>query len=144
MPTQSLRFSTSRTDYVGNLRRHFFYLSSKAVSHHRRSAQALLTLAPSTQVAQSRSCSPFQQLIIICLLFGSAVQKLSTLHDHIQGDQVGSQGTQTGSPQNILFQSQGRFFSQYGVALALSKENLPSRLLPNLCSFIPSSTRPYL
>jgi hypothetical protein len=31
--------------------------------------------------------------------------------------------------------SQGRFFSQHGVALALSKENVPSRLLPNLCSF---------
>ena len=30
------------------------------------------------------------------------------------------------------------------MALALSKENLPLRLLLNLCSFVPSSTRSYL
>ena len=45
----------------GNLRRHFFDFASHSVSQRRRSAQALLTLAlPSAQVAQSRSCSPFQ------------------------------------------------------------------------------------
>jgi len=48
-------------DYSGNLRQHFFDFASHSVSQRRRSAQALLTLAsPSAQVAQSRSCSPFQ------------------------------------------------------------------------------------
>jgi hypothetical protein len=47
--------------FVENLRRYFCYSASNAVSQRRRSAQALLTLAsPSTQVAQSRSYSPFQ------------------------------------------------------------------------------------
>ena len=52
-----------RLDSSGNLRRLFFTFASNAVSQRRRSAQALLTLAsPSTQVAQSHSCSPFQWL----------------------------------------------------------------------------------
>ncbi|KAF8846621.1 hypothetical protein BDZ45DRAFT_812191 [Acephala macrosclerotiorum] len=51
----------NHTHNFGNLRRHFFEFALDAVSQRRRSAQALLTLAsPSTQVAQSRSCFPFQ------------------------------------------------------------------------------------
>jgi hypothetical protein len=64
----------------GNLRRHFFKFISDSVVQHRRSAQALLTLAsPSAQVAQalfpraqSRSYSrsggqSFSTLIRLCL-----------------------------------------------------------------------------
>jgi len=48
-------------NFSGSLRRRFCLLASKAVNQRRRSAQVLLTLAsPSTQAAQSRSCSCFQ------------------------------------------------------------------------------------
>jgi hypothetical protein len=40
---------------------------------------------------------------MIYLPFGSAVRNLSTLHDYIQGDQVGSEGAQTGSLKNTSF-----------------------------------------
>jgi hypothetical protein len=47
-------------DYSGDLRRIFTFVPSNAVTHHRCSAQALLTLtSPYTYVAQSRSSSPF-------------------------------------------------------------------------------------
>jgi hypothetical protein len=50
-------------DYLGNLSRIFTSLSSNAVSHCRRSAQALLTLAsPSAQASQA---APFWWLIMI-------------------------------------------------------------------------------
>jgi hypothetical protein len=50
-------------DYGVNLTRKLLDFASNTVSHRRRSAQALLTLAsPSAQVAQSRSCSTFQWL----------------------------------------------------------------------------------
>jgi len=35
--------------------------------------------------------------IILHFLFGSTLQKLSTLHDYAQGDKIGPQGTQTGA-----------------------------------------------
>jgi len=61
--------SITRELYCGNLSRIFTSLSSNAVGHCRRSAQALLTLAsPSAQAAQAAqplSCSPFWWLIMI-------------------------------------------------------------------------------
>jgi len=60
----------------------------------------------------------------------------------------GGLGRLLGNPNKIplkihLSKPQGKFFSQQGVALALSKENAPLRLPRHLCSFISSSTRPY-
>ena len=55
------RRPATSTHYLGNWRRILPSAAFNAVSQHRRSAQALLTLtSPSAQVAQSRSCSPFQ------------------------------------------------------------------------------------
>ncbi|KAF8860031.1 hypothetical protein BDZ45DRAFT_672760 [Acephala macrosclerotiorum] len=51
-----------------------------------RSTQVLLILAsPSNQVAQSRSCSPFQRPIMIYLITVQlSVRKLLTLHDCVR------------------------------------------------------------
>jgi hypothetical protein len=93
------------------MRRNLTDFASNAVSQHRRSAQALLTLAsPSTQVSSGSAprCSVTFLLWLLVtnhslLSFSSVLQILSTLHDYIQGDQVGSQGSQTGPPKNELF-----------------------------------------
>jgi hypothetical protein len=76
------------TGYNGSLRRILTCVASNTASQHRRSAQTLLTLAPpSPQVAQSRSCSPSQRPITICLL---SVSELSTLRDYVRGTKSAS------------------------------------------------------
>jgi hypothetical protein len=55
MTKWTLERSSFGIDYMGNLASKLPDFASNAVSHHRRSAQALLTLdSPSAQVAQSR------------------------------------------------------------------------------------------
>ena len=86
------------------------------MQNYHRSAQAL-------QFTQSRSC----------LLFGTTVGKLSTLHDSIRGDQVGSQGTQRvplSRTKIYIVRSLGKFFSKYGAALDFLKSAYP--LAPSL------------
>jgi len=72
---------------LGYPRRKGFPFVLNAVTHYRRFAQAPLTLAsPSAQVVQLPFCSPFCD-IIVYWLFNSAIQKLLTLDDYVQGNQ---------------------------------------------------------
>lgn len=131
--------------YPGNLRRILTCVASNAVSQRRHFAQGLLALvSTSAQVAQSRSCSPFQQPIMIYLLFGSAIRKLSTLHDCVRGDQVGSQGAQIRSPKNIFFY----LLRQILLVTQRGPSHLPRRMLSHgfhiyfvFQPFVLSSTR---
>ena len=74
--------------------------------------------------------------------------KLTTLHDLCSGGPSRLLGNPNRTPQKYIVWLQGRFFSQHGVALALSKEDMPSPpsqtfalsylLLPGIAWALPS------
>jgi len=76
--------------YLGNLRRILTCVAFSAVSQHRRSAQALLTLASGCSVTFLLSL-PLTNHV---LLLGSAIGKLSTLYNRNPG---AKSAPQTGS-----------------------------------------------
>ena len=109
--------------FLGNLRRHFFTFASNAVSQRRRSAQALLTLAsPSTQVAQSRSCSPFYEyLVTYYSVYHRSYQLYTTMFRGLSRLPGPKQ-----DPPKIHRLIARHILLAIRVALALSKENMPS------------------